>query len=48
MNRECVYATRCRWCFMEACPFGRNGTPSEDEYKTANCKCSKYKAKEYK
>ena len=46
MRRECKNATRCNRCFLEGCPFGRNGEPSEDEYPTAKDRCKRYEPEE--
>ena len=46
MRLECKNTTRCKRCFLEGCPFGRDGTPSEDEYTTAKDRCKYYEPKE--
>lgn len=46
MRLECKNTTRCKRCFLEGCPFGRDGTPSEDEYTNAKDRCKYYEPKE--
>lgn len=45
MDRECKNRTRCQRCFLEACPFGRCGEPSGDEYPSAKDRCKLYEPK---
>lgn len=42
MDSACKNRTRCQRCYLEACPFGRNGDPGEDEYRTATDRCKLY------
>ena len=42
MDMRCKRSNCCKMCFLEACPFGRCGEPSETEYPTAKNKCKFY------
>lgn len=42
MDMRCKRRNCCKMCFLEACPFGRCGEPSETEYPTAKDKCKFY------
>jgi hypothetical protein len=42
MDMRCKRRNCCKMCFLEACPFGRCGEPSETEYPTAKNKCKFY------
>ena len=42
MDMRCKRRNCCKMCFIEACPFGRCGEPSEIEYPTAKNKCKFY------
>lgn len=46
MNRDCKHRTRCKHCYLELCPFGRDGEPSEDEYPTAKDRRRRYEPQE--